>query len=171
VSSRSIDGFGSITSARELVLRNKSIEARSRLNYDLRVPATPTHQLPTIGDSVMSLTCSYCGSSLETGSSKCEGCGAPVSPDSESSPDFRSCPYCRRRLLALASPSCSYCGRRLPEDYIKAREADLKRIAEFNSNDSGASVTHRVGELIRHAQDSGGQESLLDILNLTDLLS
>jgi hypothetical protein len=32
------------------------------------------------------------------------------------------------RLLALASPACSYCGRRLPENYIKARSEDLHRI-------------------------------------------
>ena len=130
-----------------------------------------TRNSPTIGDSMMSLTCGYCGSSLEDGSSKCEGCGAPISRDSESPTDFRSCPYCRRKLLALASPSCSYCGRRLPEDYIKAREADLRRIAEITSGDGGANVNQKVGELIRHSARHSGEESLLDILNLTDLLS
>jgi hypothetical protein len=89
-------------------------------------------------------------------------------------PDFRSCPYCRRKLLALASPCCSYCGRRLPEEYIEAREADLKRIAELRSGDGDTGVNRKLGELIRHNSEQGGEESLADILklaNLSDLLS
>jgi hypothetical protein len=49
----------------------------------------------------------------------------------------------------LASPSCSYCGRRLPEDYIEAREADLKRIADLDSGDNDAAANQKLGELLR----------------------
>lgn len=122
----------------------------------------------------MSLQCSYCGSLLEHGASRCESCGAPAQNDALASRDFRSCPYCRRKLLALASPCCSYCGLRLPEDYIEAREADLKRIAEVNSGEEKSGVDRKLGELIRHSAGQGREESLLDILNvgnLTDLLS
>lgn len=94
--------------------------------------------------------------------------------DAVGAPDFRSCPYCRRRLLALASPCCSYCGRRLPEDYIEAREADLRRIAEIRSDDPDTGVNRKLGELIRHSAGKSGEESLADILKLTkltDLLS
>lgn len=74
----------------------------------------------------------------------------------------------------MASPSCSYCGRRLPEDYIKAREADLKRIADIRSGDSDTGVNLKVGELIRHSAGNANEDSILDILkirDLTDLLS
>ena len=94
--------------------------------------------------------------------------------DAAGAPDFRWCPYCRRRLLALASPYCSYCGRRLPEDYIEARDADLKRIAEITSDASDTGVNRKLGELIRHSAGQSGEESLADILKLTkltDLLS
>jgi DNA-directed RNA polymerase subunit RPC12/RpoP len=122
----------------------------------------------------MTSTCGYCGCSFEDGASRCESCGAPISTSDTSTPDFRSCPYCRRRLLALASPSCSYCGRRLPEDYIKAREADLKRIADIKSGSGDTEGNLKVGELIRHTAGDGKDKSLLDILkirDLTDLLS
>lgn len=121
----------------------------------------------------MAFHCSYCGCSLGE-SSKCESCGAPVQSDAATVRDYRSCPYCLRKLLALASPSCSYCGRRLPEDYIEAREADLKRIAEVNSGGADLEANRKLGELIRHSAGQGREESLLDILNagnLTDLLS
>ncbi|MFY9611895.1 MAG: hypothetical protein WAU45_25185 [Blastocatellia bacterium] len=74
----------------------------------------------------------------------------------------------------MASPSCSYCGRRLPEDYIKAREADLKRIADIRSGSDDTDGKLKVGELIRHSAGHSKDESLLDILkikDLTDLLS
>ena len=121
----------------------------------------------------MSLICSYCGGSLEGGASKCESCGAPAQNDGLAVRDYRLCPYCRRRLLALASPSCNYCGRRLPEEYIEAREADLKRIAEI-SGGGEQGLNRKVGELIRDSVRQGREESLLDILtagNYTDLLS
>lgn len=74
----------------------------------------------------------------------------------------------------MASPACSYCGRRLPEDYIKAREADLKRIADIRSGDTDTDADLKVGELIRHSAGHANEDSLLDILkirDLTDLLS
>ena len=122
----------------------------------------------------MSLQCSYCGCSLVGDYSKCGSCGAPVQNAAAAIPDYRSCPYCSRKLLALASPTCSYCGRRLPEDYIEAREADLRRIAEVNSADAVVEANRKLGEIIRHSARQGTEESLLDILNagnLTDLLS
>jgi DNA-directed RNA polymerase subunit RPC12/RpoP len=115
---------------------------------------------------MMASTCSYCGSSLEDGASKCDSCGAPITRDASSAPDFRRCPYCRRKLLALASPACSYCGRRLPEDYIKAREADLRRIAEIAGEDVASGATEKMDELIRQSVRQTREESLLD-----DLLS
>lgn len=122
----------------------------------------------------MSSNCTYCGSLLEDGASRCESCGAPLARDGASAPDYRSCPFCLRKLLALASPSCSYCGRRLPQDYIEVREADLRRIAEIRSDSGDKDVNRKVGELIRHSASEGREDSLLDILNigsLTDLLS
>ena len=119
----------------------------------------------------MASTCGYCGSSLDDGAARCESCGAPVSRDGASEPDFRSCPYCRRKLLALASPACSYCGKRLPGDYIKAREADLRRIVEIRSEDGASRANQKMDELIRQSARQSRERSLLDDLNLTDLLS
>jgi hypothetical protein len=62
----------------------------------------------------------------------------------------------------------------LPQDYIEAREADLRRIAEIRSDSADKDVNRKVGELIRHSASEGREDSLLDILNigsLTDLLS
>lgn len=119
----------------------------------------------------MASTCGYCGSSLEDGASRCESCGAPATRDGASAPDFRSCPYCRRKLLALASPACSYCGRRLPEDYIKAREADLRRIAEIGEDDGAGGTNQKLDELIRQSARQNREGSILEGLNLRDLLS
>jgi Double zinc ribbon len=77
-------------------------------------------------------TCDYCHAVSREGATKCENCGAPVSADA-APPDYRVCPFCKRRLLALGSPACNYCGRALPESYVKAREATLKRIADARS--------------------------------------
>lgn len=147
------------------------------LDWGSTIIATPLslpNHSPTICDAVMTSTCCYCGCSFEDGVSKCESCGAPIATGGTSTSDFRSCPYCRRRLLALASPSCSYCGRRLPEHYIKAREADLKRIADIRSGDSETDANQKLGELIRHNALQNNDESFLDVLkikDLTDLLS
>jgi hypothetical protein len=75
----------------------------------------------------MTLKCDYCHSACVEGAVKCSNCGAPVSAVA---PDFRFCPHCTRRLLALGSPTCNYCGHNLPDSYIKAREAALRRISD-----------------------------------------
>ena len=119
----------------------------------------------------MTLTCEYCSSSISEGEKNCGSCGAPVT--NESAPlNFRACPFCHRKLLALASPACSYCGRRLPEQYIKAREADLKRIAEINEGSDARDIVRKVDELISQTARKRGRGSSLDLLDvnrLTDL--
>jgi len=118
----------------------------------------------------MLLTCDYCGGSLGEAEKKCGNCGAPVVRDQSKLPDFRSCPFCHRRLVALASPACNYCGRRLPDDYIRAREADLKRVTEVSETNE---VRRKVDELIRHTAQGHSSASLgvFDISSLTDLFS
>jgi hypothetical protein len=78
----------------------------------------------------MTPDCAYCGAAAKEGTTVCEHCGAPRAA-LPAETDFRHCPFCKRKLLALASPACSYCGKRLPDEYIKAREADLRRIADI----------------------------------------
>ena len=123
--------------------------------------------------STWASTCDYCGSSTAEADKSCGNCGAPVARDQSGLPDFRSCPFCHRRLLALASPACSYCGRRLPDDYIKAREADLKRVAEISDGAATKDVDHKVDELIRQTARGRSSSSLgvFDISSLTDLFS
>jgi DNA-directed RNA polymerase subunit RPC12/RpoP len=121
----------------------------------------------------MTLTCDYCGSSITEADKRCGNCGAPAARDQSGLPDFRSCPFCHRRLLALASPACSYCGRRLPDEYIKAREADLKRVAEIRDGAETKDVDRKVDELIRQTAHGRASSSLgvFDISSLTDLFS
>ncbi|HWW76002.1 MAG TPA: hypothetical protein VNZ44_11420 [Pyrinomonadaceae bacterium] len=76
----------------------------------------------------MPLTCEYCRGALEEGATKCANCGAAVGE--RAAKDFRFCPFCERRLLALGSPACNYCGRALPEDYVRAREHIRQRIRD-----------------------------------------
>lgn len=82
------------------------------------------------------MTCNYCHSISEEGATKCANCGAPL--EAASAPDFRFCPHCSKRLLALGSPACSYCGRSLPESYVKAREAMWQRIKDVNAGGTSA---------------------------------
>jgi hypothetical protein len=121
----------------------------------------------------MALTCDYCGSSIAEADRSCGNCGAPVARDQSGLPDFRSCPFCHRRLLALASPACSYCGRRLPDEYIKAREADLKRVTEVREGAETNEADRKVDELIRQTARGRSSSSLgvFDISSLTDLFS
>lgn len=121
----------------------------------------------------MLLTCDYCGSSIVEAERKCGNCGAPVGRDQSALPDFRSCPFCHRRLLALASPACSYCGRRLPDDYIKAREADLRRVTEVTEGVEKNEAGRKVDELIRRTANghSSSSPGVFDISSLTDLFS
>ena len=118
-------------------------------------------------------TCDYCGGSIGEAEKKCGNCGAPVVRDQSPLPDFRSCPFCHRRLVALASPACNYCGRRLPDDYIKAREADLKRVTEVSEGSETNEIRRKVDELIRHTAQGHSSASLgvFDISSLTDLFS
>jgi predicted amidophosphoribosyltransferase len=119
----------------------------------------------------MTLTCAYCGSSMAEVDKSCGNCGAPAVHDQAELPDFRSCPFCHRRLLALGSPACSYCGRRLPDDYIRAREADLKRVTEVGEGEEINKVGRKVDELIRQTARGRSSSSLGDIISLTDLFS
>ena len=74
------------------------------------------------------MTCDYCQGVLAEGASKCPNCGAAAA--AREAVDFRFCPHCKRRLLALGSPACNYCGRALPEDYQRAREALRQRVSQ-----------------------------------------
>ena len=82
--------------------------------------------------------CDYCHGANNDEATKCENCGAPITAATAAA-DFRHCPFCGRALLALGSPACSYCGRRLPESFLKARDADLHRIGEIAGD-------HRAGD-------------------------
>ena len=120
------------------------------------------------------MTCDYCKSSIVESEMNCANCGAPIVRDRAALPDFRYCPMCYRKLLALGSPACNYCGRRLPDEYIKAREADLKRITEVTDGEESSDVGRKVDELIRQtARHKRGQSSsalgLVDITSLIDL--
>jgi DNA-directed RNA polymerase subunit RPC12/RpoP len=98
---------------------------------------------------------------------KCQNCGAPVSLGPETTSDFRTCPFCHRKLLALASPACSYCGRRLPESYIKAREADFRRVAELNEGDRQTEDEGLVNEIL--GRNSRGKRGGLSLFGLGDI--
>ncbi len=76
----------------------------------------------------MSRACDYCRSAVEEGAAKCPNCGG--APGAREAPDFRFCPHCKRRLLALGSPACNYCGRALPEDYVRARDALRQKVSK-----------------------------------------
>lgn len=73
------------------------------------------------------MNCDYCQGVMEEGAAKCPNCGAAAG--AREAPDFRFCPYCKRRLLALGSPACNYCGRALPEEYVRARDALWQKVS------------------------------------------
>ena len=104
---------------------------------------------PVISGVLMTPTCDYCSSPVSEAGMKCPNCGAPIVHADVALPDFRFCPFCRRRLLAIGSPSCSYCGRRLPDTYLKVREGDLKRLTQVNDVEETSEVGSKVNELIR----------------------
>ena len=121
------------------------------------------------------VTCEYCKSAVLEGDLKCANCGAPIGPNSTTLPDFRTCPTCSRKLLALGSPACSYCGHRLPDEYIRVREADLRRLAEVedvHSVDRVSGVSQFFSERGRHKRN-GSQSALdgTDILSLIDFFT
>lgn len=82
------------------------------------------------------MKCDYCQCKADESATKCDNCGAPLDSAAQTAPDFRFCPHCHRRLLALGSPACNYCGRALPAAYITAREKMLDRIKEAHAQDA-----------------------------------
>lgn len=112
----------------------------------------------------MDATCDYCHSLCAEGALKCVNCGAPLSGE-RPAPDYRVCPFCRRRLLALGSPACNYCGRSLPESYVKAREAALRRISETNAG--GQADADDLGEL-ENEKDDAFKRALRSLFSLDD---
>ena len=108
------------------------------------------------------MTCDYCQSVIEEGSTKCENCGASLGE--REATDFRFCPFCKRRLLALGSPACNYCGRALPEDFVKAREALLERVSDVSKGH--ASEEER--EALENESDEAMRRALRSLLDLKD---
>jgi hypothetical protein len=97
----------------------------------------------------MPSTCDYCHSALDKGATKCASCGASLG--AREATDFRFCPFCKRRLLALGSPACNYCGRALPEDFVKAREALWQRVSDVGA---GKASDQEIDELESESDDA-----------------
>ncbi|MGA9768784.1 MAG: double zinc ribbon domain-containing protein [Blastocatellia bacterium] len=118
----------------------------------------------------MQKICDYCKGTTEGAILKCQNCGAPMV---RAEPDFRICPHCRRKLLALASPACNYCGRRLPDEYIVARRAQLQRISEVEATGEHPDLTENVDEMFRQTARSKRKRSsfFATITDWTDLFS
>jgi double zinc ribbon protein len=124
----------------------------------------------------MTPTCDYCKGPISEGAMNCGHCGAPFVGVDAALPDFRVCPFCSRRLLALASPACNYCGRRLPDAYLKAREGDLKRMSQVKDGEETSEVGRKVDELFREnlrrkRGSSSGSLGAIDIAGFFDLFS
>jgi predicted amidophosphoribosyltransferase len=105
------------------------------------------------------MTCDYCQGVIEEGTAKCSNCGAAAG--AREAPDFRFCPHCKRRLLALGSPACNYCGRALPEDYVRAREALWQKVS--NATPEELEELERTGDdalkrALRALLDLGGRK-------------
>ena len=109
------------------------------------------------------MTCEYCHGVLGEGATKCANCGAAVAGAGEPR-DFRFCPHCKRRLLALGSPACNYCGRALPEDFVKAREALWQKVSDAGA---GRLTPEELEELEKGSDDAlrRALKSLLDLNN------
>jgi hypothetical protein len=103
----------------------------------------------------MPVTCDYCQCVLEEGAAKCPNCGAVAG--AREAPDFRFCPHCRRRLLALGSPACNYCGRALPEEYVRARDALWQKVSN---------ATPEELEELQHDGDDALKRALKALLDL-----
>ena len=95
------------------------------------------------------MNCDYCRNVIEAGAAKCSNCGAAAG--AREAPDFRFCPHCKRRLLALGSPACNYCGRALPEDYVRAREALWQKLGDARE---GKATPEELEELERTTDDA-----------------
>src|SRR5438270_1746336 len=110
----------------------------------------------------MPMTCDYCNSAIEEGATKCENCGASLGE--REATDFRFCPFCKRRLLALGSPACNYCGRALPEDFVKAREALWQKVSDVSEGDASE---EEVKVLVAESDDAM-RRALRSLLDLKD---
>ena len=97
----------------------------------------------------MAATCDYCQSVLEEGAKKCANCGASAGAGEPR--DFRFCPHCKRRLLALGSPACNYCGRALPEEYVRVRESLRQKVSDAGA---GRASPEELDELERGSDDA-----------------
>ena len=106
-------------------------------------------------------TCEYCHGRVEEGATKCAACGAPLGE--REPPDFRFCPFCKRRLLALGSPACNYCGRALPADFQKAREALWQRVSEVNA---GSATPEELEEELQKSGDEAMRRALRALFDL-----
>jgi hypothetical protein len=107
------------------------------------------------------MTCDYCHGALGEGATECANCGAAVAGAGEPR-DFRFCPYCKRRLLALGSPACNYCARALPEDYVRARESLWQKVSDASE---GRATPEEMEELEKGGDDAlrRALKSLLDL--------
>ncbi|HEX3559960.1 MAG TPA: hypothetical protein VHU19_12200 [Pyrinomonadaceae bacterium] len=112
----------------------------------------------------MALSCDYCHGVLEEGATKCANCGASLGE--REATDFRFCPFCKRRLLALGSPACNYCGRALPDDFVKAREELRQRVSDVSA---GHASDEEIKELEAESDDAlrRALRSLLDLKGRT----
>ena len=106
------------------------------------------------------MTCDYCHGALGEGAKKCPNCGAAVG--AREAPDFRFCPHCKRRLLALGSPACNYCGRALPAEYVRAREALWQKVSDARA---GKATPEELAELEQDGGDAlkRALKALLDL--------
>jgi hypothetical protein len=110
----------------------------------------------------MSDVCEYCRGALAAGATKCGNCGAAAAP--REPPDFRFCPHCQRRLVALGSPACNYCGKALPADFLRAREAMWQRV---NDAASGRATPEELEEL-ENSGDDALRRALRSLFDLGD---
>jgi DNA-directed RNA polymerase subunit RPC12/RpoP len=106
------------------------------------------------------LKCEYCHSAITEGATKCASCGASL--DEREATDYRFCPHCKRRLLALGSPACNYCGRALPDDFVKAREALWQKVSDVGA---GKASPEEIEELKKGSDDAMRRalKSLIDL--------
>ena len=117
----------------------------------------------------MTLICEYCKSACAAGLLKCPNCSAPINGSAAPASDYRHCPFCQRKLLALGSPACNYCGRRLPDDYIKAREGDLQRLTELDGHSTDPQLAAKLDTLVRQtARRDHEKSSLADLFSIAD---
>src|SRR5687768_7251228 len=82
-----------------------------------------------------------------------------------------ACPYCRRKLLALASPACSFCGLHLPDHFITKRGAHLRRIMEVDDSSNNIKIKNKIDEVLRIAEkhDKSKKDSMLELVNWSEL--